>query len=290
MKKLLLKVIFFIILFFILDYILYSGLFIFFNKPRFEQYLDKNTEVVFFGDSRFLSGINPRVIKELYNIYGYNMAPQGSSIISARGMEAVVMHHYLPKIAVLEVMNLDHERSARQNLAPYYYLPEIRKLLQIYPYHVRLTYEYIKSSRYNSLILHIIRDNLIKADKGNMGYKPLYGSVKSLAALALTKQSLIKNGVAILTEFIEQARMNNVGVVFVEMPTLRGDRSQSHDDYVAAALKYDIPFLDYSKEGKDFFALPQSCFYDATHLNDRGAAIFSVILGEKLVQLIPKKD
>ena len=93
MKKFIFKAIFFLIVFFILDSILYRGFFILHRKTDFlyNRLLEKKPDIIFFGDSKFRYGINPDVISETTGMTSYNIARSGNGIVYSMGVESIIL-------------------------------------------------------------------------------------------------------------------------------------------------------------------------------------------------------
>lgn len=57
------------------------------------------------------------------------------------------------------------------------------------------------------------------------------------------------------------------------------NEKEMRDYYVQCALKYDIPILDYSNMD---ICSDTTCFYNAMHLNKKGAELYSARLAEDI--------
>ena len=89
-------------------------------------------------------------------------------------------------------------------------------------------------------------------------------------------------------EYLAKTKAENIKVVFVYAPLYAGairifeNIDEMHDVYQRIAEKYDIPIIDYMNMG---ISSDTAYFYNATHLNYRGAEIYSDSLANAIKRL-----
>jgi hypothetical protein len=103
------------------------------------------------------------------------------------------------------------------------------------------------------------------------------------------KQKIDKESVVLFEKLITDTKKMGIPMIFVYTPEhIEGqhfvsNRKEIMDLYAKIAVKYKIPFLDYSKDSicynKDFF-------YNSEHLNLKGANYFSKKLASDLKKII----
>ena len=85
--------------------------------------------------------------------------------------------------------------------------------------------------------------------------------------------------------FIKECKQNQIELIFVYTPEyiegqkLFSNRTELMDFYKSISNHYSIPFYDYSA---DSLCYQKKYFYNASHLNQQGAEIFSRKLASDL--------
>jgi hypothetical protein len=293
MKKFIFKGILFVVFFLILDTLFYSIISMLFQKTDFiyNKVLVEKPEILFFGDSRFKHGIVPRILSQSTGMSSYNISQYGSGIMYSKGLTPLIFSHYHPKLIIIQVMPIDRDRGALHELAPYFNNKTVKHNLIYYPYNIRFKYMSCKTIQYNGAFLPAIYKLFVKDADPFDGYAPFFTSTPGINRLVLGEKNktprikFIVPGEKLLVEMVREAKNNTSIVVIVEMPTSTGQREKSSLAYRKIAKEYKIPYLDFQEENKPW-QLNDDCFYDMTHLNDKGAQIFTNILSEEIVKLI----
>lgn len=291
MKRFIIKTIFFIFIFFILDNLLYQALFRLWRKTDFiySRVVVQKPDIIFFGDSKTRHGIIPDIIKQETEVANYNIARFGSGVVYSKAVQGIILSHYRPKVFVIQYMHLPLLDDTVYRLAPYLGDKELSRILSFYPYNVRLKIELFKTIRFNSQILTIFYRLLEKYDSTN-GYVPLYGvSSMDRTESFVNNRGLLKLkpgvGESVLKEFMAEAKKNNIKVIMLGMPVLGKDEIGSFDTWKNLAKENGIPILDFLQTNQ----LSLDCFRDSTHLNDRGAREFSFLLGREINKLLKEE-
>src|SRR3989338_2105966 len=249
--------------------------------------IENKSRIVFLGSSRDKHGIIPKIIEEKTGLSAYNGAFDGAGMVYIRGAEAFLVSHYQPEWLVISVIHLDQERGDIRKLAPYLPEPAVQKLLAGYPWQVRLKYGWFKTPRYNSMFLKWVKRRFEGPDS-RAGYEPFYGKAPEMIPDAGPLPGAVpefKQGEELLKEVVTEIRRHGIKPAFLELPTGREKSSMSYFVFRDLAKKESVPFLDFSKGGADDLFLPEYCFFEEGHLNDRGARLFSQGLAGKLAEL-----
>lgn len=291
MKHILFKIALLCCLVFVLDRALGWGLDkLYLRDPRNSlwQAAAERSPIVFLGSSRDKHAIVPKIIEEKTGLSVYNAAYDGAGMAYMRAGGAFLLSHYLPKIMVISVIHLDQERADIRKFAPYLDEPAVRPLLADYTWQIRLKYAWLKTPRYNSMLFKLIKRSFEARDL-KAGYESFYGkapeTIPDAGAFAGAGGEL-KQGEQLLKDLVADARRRGVLPVLLELPTGREKSSLSYFTYRDLAKTQGIPFLDFSKGGRENFELSPDCFYEEGHLNDKGAREFSAVLGNRLAHLL----
>jgi hypothetical protein len=304
MRKNTFKILLFILIFFALDLCVDRILSQWSKKTNsiYTKFLHKEPEVVFLGDSKLRSSINPKVLKENFGISSYNASFYGTGMIYASGMQAITLEHYKPKVFVLQSMTTLTDRGAMNALTPFLNNPKVYKLLDIYPYYVALRHRLLKSSKYNWMLLTMVKRLFVDYDLF-YGYVPRYGAQKvdRTSKKEIPRGAMLDFGAAfhdyeipmdqlkveqMILDFVDESRAYGVKVVIVAQPMLYGPVDDSYYVFKRIAEEKGVLFLDYTKKSNRVTALKEKHFNDPIHLNHQGAKIFSQIMGEEIKKII----
>jgi len=259
------------------------------DLSNLDQILTEKPDIIYLGNSRFLSGIIPEVVRRETGLSGYNASADGGGIVFAKGFESVIMSYYCPKVFVIQIMPLDSERGSLNRLAPYFNNSEVRNLLSYYPCNIRLKYALFKTSRYNSMLQSIIKRLFVKFGSRH-GYRPQFGSqsvMKPGKTIPPQKTGLtVQSEEIILRNFIEKAINSNIDVIIVKMPTLKQEKNNYYDVYSNFAKIYNIPLIDLSEKDDGHTQWTKEYFWNNGHLNNKGATVFSSLLGKEINKFI----
>ena len=282
-----------VVLFFILDFCIYTGLNLLFTKsslywPRFIK--EQKITLFFVGDSKIHHGIIPEIITQRTGMPTLNLAGYGYGIVFAQGAECLFPPTDKPRVIVIGITQLLDDSAAINNLAPYFKLPEVKDILNTYPVGTRLKYSLCLSVRFNAKLLPILFSLGKKSILPQDGYVPLHGKrtarYRFVSEIKRNEFASLEQGKNHLMHFLDKAQQSGIKVIFVEMPTRDGRKSRNYPVYKEAAARYAIPYLDFSRARIDSPQFTDECFWDNTHLNDTGAHLFSALLAEQLKGLL----
>ena len=293
MKKIFFKSIVFISILFILDTVFYEGFSVLARKvdPLYEKVLRKKPEIVFFGNSQTLYGVVPEVISRETGMSCYNAARYASGMIYAKAIESVILSQYYPKFFIVQVTELYLDRDRVSYIAPYLNNTKVRQSLSYFPYNVRFKYNLCKMLRYNSMLFSYMYRFFTEYDPHD-GYMPLYGTSDLEAARTTVPEKVSVHEMEfqekLLREFIETAERFSIKVIMVAVPYWDSRDDPSVDRCRNIAEAHDIVFLDFSKKEYLTRVLTDDCFYDSAHFNEKGAEIFSSVLGREIARIVKR--
>ncbi|MCG3176678.1 MAG: hypothetical protein MOGMAGMI_01636 [Candidatus Omnitrophica bacterium] len=288
MRRALPRLVIFVIGLLVLDRLTAAGLSELYRYVHREDHLHRRPEVLYFGDSRFHFAVDPAVIRARTGLSGYNLAHEGGGMVYSRGLQAVALATYRPRLLVLQVMDLDGEKASAAGLAPYLGYPQVRELFRNYSWQVRVRYLVLHTPRYNDLLPSLVKRALLgSADEGD-GYVPLHGTRPSRVWPPEPRHPEADFARACLEDFLTEARRADVPVLIVETPSRAEPHSPSYEVFRQAALRHGVPLADYSSSGADRLRLESHEYYDDRHLNVLSAPRFSASLAERIAALLPE--
>ncbi len=291
------KLIFFIFLFFVIDFIAGSLLKnYYYSQDSGTLYhttyaIEKSSEdVLIFGTSKANHSYNPELFQNRLGYSAYNVGRDGGSIFFDYALLKSVLKRYSPKIIILDVSwEFETKQDAYDRLSmllPYYKAhPEIRPIVAY-----KSKYEKFKLLSsvypYNSMIFSILAGN---AEFNKLRNKDLKGFVplsKVLNEKIITHDipdyKIDSNRVNFFNSFIQDCRQANVKLYVVVSPDFMKLTKVEKSNHLAReiATKNGVDFFDYSCD--TLFLNNAKYFTDPTHLNENGATIFTNLLIDKL--------
>jgi hypothetical protein len=307
MKRFLLKFALFILPIllglFVLDYTVTQGL----KKTRYEYFAEwndifegrANSDLIINGSSRAWVHISPKIIEDKTNCSSYNLGMDGQTFY-------MQYYHYLtyekynkkPKYIIQTLR--ESSLSKGENLTNYeQFLPYLDEDIIT---SAALTYKglskwdgkipfYRYVGEYNLIRVGILEYFNVESFsngkyKGYKGFdRPWNG-----AALEQMKKSGRKaeikfdaDSVKLFESFLKYTRDSNIKLFlvippqYIESQSFISNKEQVMNTYKDLAAKYKIPLLDYSDDPMSY---KKEFFYNAMHLNKKGAELFT----EKLIK------
>lgn len=271
-----------------------------------------DTDIVILGNSRAEAHYNPKIITQKTNLRTYNLGLSGTplNILKIR-WKSYINNNPLPKILILDI-DYNVLGSSKKIVEKFQYLPYIKyreyknvskplgeinfldEYLPFYKYsgyHTELTNEiksYFRGNCSNFYEGHIIRDKLWNDLEWN--------NFKEMRLNELTDSSLFdsiyKNGVEELKSILDFCIENKIKVFFIwspqyiEVQDFKNNQRRYVDSLVKnIADKFKIQYINYSV---DSLVYDKSYFYNHSHLNKKGADIFSKKVGDFINQSLIK--
>jgi hypothetical protein len=248
-------------------------------------------EILVLGSSRANHHYVPEVFEDSLDMSFYNTGRDGNFILFNYALLKSILKRYTPKIIILDInpneIFLNQDRYDRlSSLLPYYKdHHEIRDIVQL-----RSPYEKLKliSAIYpfNSSLFTIGIGNFEynKTRKGDRkGYVPLYKKLNDTTLITLKQIDLPIDSIKlkVINSIAELCKDKNISLFFINSPVYaRSEQSRSINIIEQILQKFNAKLVNYTNDS--FFLNNPSLFQDISHLNEKGAAIFS----GKVVHLI----
>lgn len=277
------------------------------NSPgEFEVWNDiynsnANCDIAIYGSSRAWVHIDPKILNDSLELDVYNFGIDGHNfwLQYLRHLE-FLKHNKKPKTIILsvDVYSLQKRIDLYQ---PDQFLPymlwnsNIQEYTSSYVGYNTFEY-YLPLLRYsgksnalktiiNNIFINQSNDNF--RNNGFLGMKREWNNDldKAKENKDTYKIKLDSTSITLFEKFINECKINDIELLFVYTPeyidgqNFVANRNDIFQIYRDMSIKYSIEFYDYSN---DSLCFNKKYFYNASHLNNTGAEIFSKTLASDL--------
>ena len=259
-------------------------------------------ELAVFGSSRAFIQINPKILEEETKLNSYNFGLNGSKFkMQFYRFNIYLKHNSKPKIVVwnLDTFSFSHIDEVFQ---PNQYVPFMLWNSDLY----KALDEY-KSTNVWDFILPLYRyrdqvywkDQISRSKKEKLGKDGLFRKEGFMsydrkwdvnwAKMKKKNSDFDFNDYPLLEELIKRCKKENIKLVFTIAPEFyKGqdymlNRDEVINRYKTTLQKYNLSLLDYSE---DTISYQQKYFYNTTHMNNKGADVFTKKLSQDLQEYI----
>lgn len=253
-----------------------------------------NSDILIYGSSRALYHFNPKIIEDSLNKSAYNFGIDGHTfdLQYLRHLE-YLKYNKKPKTIILSVdigtLTKRKELYNQDQFLPYMlFNKDIKKYTVSYTGYNFLDYEipFIRYFGKNGVIKTcfstLINQNKIKKfrNKGFHANKKRWNDdfEKAKKSISSYKINLDRDNISLFEKFIVECKQNNIELIFIYAPEYYeaqkfiDNKKEVVEIYTDYARKYHILYIDYS-EG--IISKNRNLFYNAMHLNDVGADVFT---------------
>ena len=245
-----------------------------------QYYICKQSDedILIFGSSRANHHYVPSIIEDSLSVSCYNCGTDGNGILLHYGRYKLITERYIPKMIVYDLMSaFDIARNDNmkylEQLKQYY---EEAGLIELFD-DVSPTERYkllSKLYQYNTKFIQMIGDNISPQQQVMQGYKPIYGTMDyephAAQAVDVEADSL---KLKYIEKLIVDTRQKGIKLVFMISPFYKASSSDSYDSVKELIKKYDVSFYDFYADEE--MSRDKSFFSDPSHLNDKGARVFT---------------
>ena len=245
-----------------------------------QYYICKQSDedILIFGSSRANHHYVPSIIKDSLNRSCYNCGTDGNGILLHYGRYKLITERYTPKLIVYDLVDAfdicpNDNLKYLEQLKQYY---EEAGLMELFD-DVSAMERYKLPSKlyqYNTKFIQMIGDNIKPQQQVMQGYKPIY---KTMDYDPNVVQSVEVEADSLKLKYIEKlivdTRQRGIKLVFMISPFYKASSSDSYNPVKALVERYDVPFYDFYADEE--MSHDKSLFSDPSHLNDKGARVFT---------------
>lgn len=246
-------------------------------------------DVLILGPSSANHHYDCKIISERLHLSAYNAGRDGQNIIYAAMVLASNLERHKPKMVILDMSNVMMDGSWNDHLASMYCYYGIEKSVDEIIDSISDWKERLKLIsnlyRYNNTLPWIIQSYFSSIRDDNHGYRPLNGGDSS------NMRACIKDGdkfhldslcLHYLDMIVFACKKHEVKLVICDSPSLNITRGEFNKWLSAYCVKNQLLLIDYNKENR-FTENPQ-WHYDMSHLNAKGARIFTLEFCEEIMK------
>ncbi|MEI6047762.1 MAG: hypothetical protein WCS03_02600 [Bacteroidota bacterium] len=295
LKFLFLKLILFSVILIILDYAVGSTLeSLYFSKRSLSNENNKlnyslnqaNEDLLIFGSSTAYHGYIPKIFEDSLKMSCYNVGQNLMDIYFHYALLNSILQRYTPRIIILDLTAWDFVKSnddfeILSDLYPFYYSNVSVKEVVDLPGNCEKVKMLSKIYRYNSKMLFILKNNIIKSNEGEKGYIPLYARWTDKIAIDTSGVFLTDAfKFSYLDKFIDNACDKGSKLIIIASPSFCIFTKNQYLELEKYLDKKGVTFWNYRNDTT--FINHQEYYYNVTHLNNSGAEKFTKIIASRL--------
>ncbi len=253
-----------------------------------------NSEVVVYGASRAWVHFDPRIMEESLGMTVYNLGVDGHNFwLEYLRHSMLLKYNTKPKVIVMEIsQNTLAKRKDLYGLDQFlpYMLnqPQVEAAISSYEgyryldFHIPLFRYYGKAEALVRALIQFLNPSHYSPNrvKGYQGKNSAWSGDWERVKRDLQPSKAVNDleSIRLFDSFLEECRILGIKVVFVSSPEFIEaqqyvtNREEIFSIFEAMSAKYNIPYLDYSK---NFISYKTEYFYNSGHLNKGGAELFT---------------
>lgn len=245
-------------------------------------------QLLIFGSSRASHHYVSSIFEKYINKSTYNLGRDGRNILYSEAVFAQILSYHRPDKVILDVTPDEFSWKAGKEgqdimvsaLLPYTDQPLICKTIEKTNKSDLFLSKIFSTYAYNSIAIQVLGNyfGILNGEQSIQGYEPLLGNKISNLPIIQNQGATIaavKNDSALVNSFknfLALAKNNKITCYVVVSPIRHLDASNCLPYLKQLTEEYGYKFYDYA-DLKPF--RESSLFYDDTHLNNKGAIIFS---------------
>lgn len=269
------------------------------DKFERENYMrDKMiADVIIMGSSKAAHNYMPSIISDSLNMTVYNCGQRGNGIIYSYGRLATIYERYTPKIIIYDVIK-SYDIEVNDNSRYLDFLkPDYGNNTTVdsifYAIDKNSKYKMLLNCyQYNSTICDLLINSVLKnrARFQKDGYFPFKGA-KSDFVPSNNYEETVSNEIIEIDsmkisylEKLAKDKRNNCFLVFTISPSYKYVNPRDYSIVRDICNHYSIPILDYVNDTR--FLGQYDLFFDGSHLNEKGAKIYSSIVASDVKKIM----
>lgn len=269
--------------------------------------LRRQVDVLVLGSSRAQHHVVPSVLKKKLGLSAYNAGLDGQDLLYAFMLFDVwTAKHGAPKLVLLQVDPWSLRRSQTELQRADIFAPFVSRSAKVRAVlALRGRYEPLKllsrSYRYNGKVLAIAKNALVRPNDAFDGYEGIPGAMTPGSAVPASEDALElatrgepfwDRKIALFGQLAAYCRQNGARLILFHSPRYSSDpaRLRAWNEELAALLKGypDVDYIDGETQFARAFTGRGALFHDTTHLNARGASLFTSLLADEVAARLKK--
>jgi hypothetical protein len=250
-----------------------------------------DADIIIMGSSRAWVHIDPIMLDSILHISSYNIGMDGSTI--NRQIHKYNLFRRFNRKPKVIIQNIDYSSMGhgtgfkKEQFYPYFWNMEMRKeMLEYEP--VTFWEKYVPFHRYRETEKNYFTMGPQTLTKGYKGQEKTWDGTnyKAVDSISFTVNDTTES---MFINYLAKAKSEEIKVIFVYTPIYLGATNKMtnldamYAYYRNISEKYNIPILDYTYMN---ICNDTTYFYNALHLNKKGAEIFSDSLAHDLKKVI----
>lgn len=257
-----------------------------------------NSDTWILGSSRAWVQYNPRILDSILDISSYNLGGNAQFLfLNLQSCEIARAYNPKPKYILLDLfyssLTMEEAPVSRYVYMPYIFKHKLRRIIThnqaIDPFYFYLPYYRYYFEKGNEIWFV----NEIGGYKGFLS-KDLKWDDYNLSSIDTVHYKKESAAINLLNDFITDCKKDTISIIMIHSPFYREgfEKIHGHQEMMTMfqniANQNNIPFLDYTN---DPICYDTAYFYNAMHLNARGANLFTEKLAHDLdsLNLIPAR-
>ena len=260
----------------------------------------KKTELLIIGSSRALVNLDTRILDSVTGLRSYNYALNAVTIKTCLNMIKYVIHYQkLAKIILLNIdcTMFDYSRDPYKDAYYYPFEKNLPDFLMTGPKSNKLIHKLnlFDISFYDDFVKYAAIDVWARPGRKLAGFFNGYYPHQNLNDFTKPKENIFQKkkipsteaGFGMLNDIVTLCKKNNIKLLFVEAPYFKiyfpgnyyTNYYQIMEKVNLVAKQNDILFFNYTSLP---MANDRTYFYDAHHLNRKGAEFYSAIVADTI--------
>lgn len=294
LPSLLIKIIVFLFVLFILDFVFGNILTNLYSKQKPGDIYNANysmdstkEDILIFGASRANHHYVPGIFKKRMNLNCFNTGRDGQIILYNYAVLKSVLQRYSPKIVILDLsrdeFQIEHQSYDRLSaLNPYYKThPAIQKIVELrspYEKYKMISHVYPYNSLIFSMIMGAIQSHKERKNTHEQnGYIPLFKACNTqlLIDTGYGNKNLDSIKINAYKSFVKDCKKSKVKLYIIISPLFIKYRHQDPSITLVKEIAQENKIPVYNFTNDSLFNHNLLFADDGTHLNDKGARIFT---------------
>ncbi len=250
-------------------------------KSRYYVCKESTEDVLVFGSSRAKHHYVPDIIEDSLKMTCYNTGEDGNGIIMCYGFLKMITERYTPKLIIYDVSGFDIFEDDNMKyldlMKPYYYENGIDSIFWSVEPKTRLMM-LSNLYRYNTTCFRVIGNFIHPMNNYPKGYSALHKTMDYEPENKEESEKAVDTlKIHFFEDFIQLAQDKGVSLVCCVSPSYKTSTADGKFYPIKQLCEqYHIPFLYYGAEPD--ITNSRSLFQDRTHLNDKGARLYTIRL------------